>query len=508
MKTLRLLLGDQLNQKHSWFRGSQENTIYFMAEMRQETDYTVHHIQKIIAFFEAMEKFSEWIRNKGIKVIYYRLNDKKNKQNLIKNIEDIVSRHKIEKFEYQLPDEYRLDQQLQQLKGKLSIESQAYDTEHFLTDREELCDFFHGKNSLLMESFYRHMRKKHKVLMNNEKPEGGKWNFDQSNRKKWNDKLGKPKQYQLKSNVTSTLARIKKSGVKSIGKVDPENFIWPTSREDSIKLLRHFCQYLLPHFGDFQDAMDPNEVFLYHSRISFSLNSKLISPKEAIDTAIKSWKEGKASIGLNQIEGFVRQILGWREYMRGVYWMSMPDYENQNKLKNSNDLPDFFWNAETSMNCLHKAIQNSLDNAYAHHIQRLMITGNFALLTQTHPDQVESWYLGIYIDAIQWVEMPNTRGMSQFADGGLVATKPYISSGSYINKMSNYCRDCIYDVKQRTGENACPFNSLYWNFLIEKRKLLKDNHRMSMMFNLLDKIERKELVEIQRRAKKFMTKKQ
>ncbi|WP_444940537.1 cryptochrome/photolyase family protein [Microbulbifer sp. ZKSA004] len=507
MKTLRLLLGDQLNQKHSWFRGNQEDKIYFMAEMRQETDYVVHHIQKIVAFFEAMQIFSEWLKNRGCNVIYYRIDDKNNKQNLTKNIEDIIRKHKIEKFEYQLPDEYRLDQQLLQLEKRLSIEFQAYDTEHFLTTRKELADFFQGKKSLLMESFYHYMRKKHDILMNNGKPEGGKWNFDQSNRNKWNGKLGKPKQGKITSNVTSTLSRIKKSGVKSIGEIDPENFIWPTSREDSIKLLRHFCKNLLAHFGDFQDAMDPDEAFLYHSRISFSLNSKLISPKEVIDTAIKSWEDGKISIGLNQIEGFVRQILGWREYMRGVYWMSMPSYEHQNKLKNKNNLPDFFWDAKTSMNCLHNTIRNSLENAYAHHIQRLMITGNFALLTQTDPGQVESWYLGIYIDAIQWVEMPNTRGMSQFADGGLVATKPYISSGSYINKMSNYCSDCIYDVKQRTGEKACPFNSLYWNFLIEKRKMLEGNHRMTMMFSLLDKLEKSEVTAIKKRAKQFMTKK-
>ncbi|WP_444928807.1 cryptochrome/photolyase family protein [Microbulbifer sp. SSSA002] len=506
MKTLRLLLGDQLNQKHSWFRRSQENTIYFIAEMRQETDYTVHHIQKIVAFFEAMQNFAKWLQSKGIKVIYYRLNDKNNTQDLSQNIQAIISKYKIDKFEYQLPDEYRLDQQLQQLQKKLAIESQAYDTEHFLTDREELRDFFQGKKTLLMESFYHHMRKKHNILMNKGKPEGGKWNFDQSNRNKWHQRSGKPRQYQIQNNVTSTLSRIKKAGVKTIGNIDTERFTWPTSRGESLRVLRHFCKHLLIHFGDFQDAMDSDEIFLYHSRISFSLNSKLISPKEVIDTALKHWQENKAAITLNQIEGFVRQILGWREYMRGVYWMSMPGYERENKLKNNNPLPGFFWNAKTSMNCLHHTIKNSLDNAYAHHIQRLMITGNFALLTQTDPDQVDSWYLGIYIDAIQWVELPNTRGMSQFADGGLVASKPYICSGSYINKMSSYCRDCIYNVKQRTGDKACPFNSLYWNFLIDKRKMLEGNPRMAMMFSLLDKLERHEVAAIQQRAKLFITK--
>ena len=250
--------------------------------------------------------------------------------------------------------------------------------------------------------------------------------------------------------------------------------------------------------------MDPDETYLFHSRLSFAMNSKLLHPMEVIQAVIDYWEGNGSTISLNEVEGFVRQILGWREYMRGVYWKEMPGYARCNRLDNQRDLPDFYWTADTKMNCMHHAIKNSLEHAYAHHIQRLMITGNFALLTQVHPDQVDAWYLGIYIDAIEWVEITNTRGMSQFADGGLVATKPYISSGSYINKMSNYCKDCRYNVKEKTGEDACPFNSLYWNFLAEKREHFEGNQRMAMMLSLLDKLDKEELKALRDRAREVI----
>jgi len=507
VKILRLILGDQLNYKHSWYRNDDPDIYYFIAEMRQETDYVVHHIQKVIAFFEAMREFSEWLKSHKKHVIYYQLQDKQNQQDLSKNIKHLIKKYGFKKFEYQLPDEYRLDQQLNILCTELEIGFEAFDTEHFLTKREDLKEFFIGKKTLLMESFYRHMRKKHKILICGDKtPEGGKWNYDQSNRKKWKNDFAIPNQCQFRKSVTSTLNRIVKSGIKTLGDVDPKHFSWPSNRKDSLKMLHHFCKYLLPFFGDYQDAMDPNEAYLFHSRLSFSLNSKMLSPLEVIEAAVDQWEFDKKTIHISQIEGFIRQILGWREYMRGIYWREMPNYSKQNKLQNTNSLPLFYWDADTDMNCLHQTIKNSLKHAYAHHIQRLMITGNFALLTQTNPDHVEAWYLGIYIDAIQWVEMPNTRGMSQYADGGLVATKPYISSGAYINKMSNYCGDCRYKVKERTGENACPFNSLYWNFLAEKKEYFRGNPRMGMMYSLLDKMSQDELEALKKKANQFIHK--
>ncbi|MEH6514732.1 MAG: cryptochrome/photolyase family protein, partial [Maribacter arcticus] len=246
--------------------------------------------------------------------------------------------------------------------------------------------------------------------------------------------------------------------------------------------------------------MHENEKFLFHSRLSFAMNAKILSPKEVIDTVLNHFYEHAKEIDISQVEGFVRQILGWREYMRGIYWKEMPKYKQLNALYNTNKLPDFFWTGKTKMNCLKHAIGQSLDTAYAHHIQRLMVIGNFALLTQIDPNEVDKWYLGVYIDAIEWVEITNTRGMSQFADGGIVATKPYVSSANYINKMSNYCGNCHYSHTKKIGSDACPFNALYWNFLETKKEHFKNNHRMTMMLSLLDRMDSGKLEELQERA--------
>ncbi|MAY22340.1 MAG: cryptochrome/photolyase family protein [Flavobacteriaceae bacterium] len=498
---LRLLLGDQLNSNHSWFQEKDDKYLYFMAEMRQETDYVVHHIQKIAGFFLAMRNFSESIKEQGHKVIYWTLDEEENTQSLTENLQKIFKEQDITQFEYQYPDEYRLDQQLKEFCKKINIPSEAYDTEHFYTQREDLASFFKGKKQIVMEYFYRDMRKKHHILMVNDKdPEGGKWNYDKSNRKKWKGTPAIPERELIKNDVSEIVKMIQERNVKTFGNIEVDAFPWPTSRKESLQLLDYFCDHLLVNFGDFQDAMDPNEKFLFHSKLSFSLNIKMITPMEVIDQVIDTWKNNKESIDISQVEGFVRQILGWREFMRGMYWKEMPEYASKNELNCKNPLPDFYWTGDTQMNCLKHAISQSLDNAYAHHIQRLMITGNYALLTQTDPDEVDDWYLGIYIDALQWVEITNTRGMSQWADGGLIATKPYVSSGSYINKMSNYCKDCHYKVSKKTGEDACPFNALYWNFIDEKQDYFKDNQRMSMMLSLLHKMDKDLLQEYKERA--------
>ena len=501
MRTLRLILGDQLNHSHSWFDTNREDVTYVLMEMRQETDYVVHHLQKVVAFFSAMRNFSEYLKENGHRVTYYHISDKANHQNIEKNIEHLISENDIEKFEYQLPDEYRLDKQLEDFCKDLKIDSEAFDTEHFLTTRTDLTEFFKGKKQMTMEYFYRDMRKKYDVMMvNNKDPEGGKWNFDKSNRKKWKGSPKIPGAFELNQDISEIKKEIEKANIKTIGSLDPKKFSWPTNRKDSVAVLNYFCENLLLHFGDYQDAMHTEQVFLFHSRLSFAMNSKMLHPMEVIQKTVDYWREHKDEIDISQIEGFIRQILGWREYMRGIYWKEMPDYKQKNGLENHNKLPEFYWTGKTKMNCLKHAINQSLEHAYAHHIQRLMITGNFALLTQTHPDQVDAWYLGIYIDAIEWVEITNTRGMSQYADGGIVATKPYISSGSYINKMSNYCSGCHYKVSKKVEEDSCPFNSLYWNFLDEKKEFFQDNHRMSMMMSLLDKKSPDEMTAIRERA--------
>lgn len=507
LKTLRLILGDQLNYHHSWFKDEQEHITYVMMEMRQETDYTVHHIQKIIGFFAAMRNFADYLSERDYNIIYLKIGDQNNQQELAKNIKELIDKHHFKKFEYQLPDEYRLNKQLKQICKNLDIENEVCDTEHFLTQRADLEKFFEGKKQLTMEYFYRDMRKKYDILMVNSKdPEGGKWNFDKSNRKKWKSQPEIPHERGFRKDVSKLLKEIESAGIKTMGKVDEKSFNWPTSREDSLSVLNYFCKNLLVHFGDYQDSMHTDQAYLFHSRLSFALNTKMLHPKEVIDSVIEYYRQNHDTIDISQVEGFVRQILGWREYMRGIYWKEMPGYRRNNKLSHKNKLPEFYWDANTKMNCLHQSIKNSLENAYAHHIQRLMITGNYALLTQTHPDEVDQWYLGIYIDAIEWVEITNTRGMSQFADGGIVATKPYISSGSYINKMSNYCKNCHYSVTKKTEEDACPFNSLYWNFLDTHREKFQENKRMKMMMSLLDKKDKNEMEAIRNRASQIINK--
>lgn len=500
MKIVRLILGDQLNQNHSWFKTVDEDVTYLMAEMRQETDYVTHHIQKVIAFFLAMRSFEAHLSSKGHRFIYLKINDSNNPQQLDTLISNYIETTKATKFEYQLPDEFRLDQQLKTICKALSIESENFDTEHFYTSRYELKNFYEGKKQLVMETFYRMMRKKHQVMMNDDQPEGGKWNFDQSNRKKWKGEPSIPHEKVFTKNVSGLVEELKSANVETFGKLEPESFEWPISRPECLSTLHYFCEQLLPHFGDYQDALHEDEKFLFHSRLSFAMNSKILSPKEVIDTVLDYYYAHHEQIDISQVEGFVRQILGWREYMRGIYWKEMPTYKQLNSLDNHNKLPEFFWTGNTKMNCLKHAIDQSLDTAYAHHIQRLMIIGNFALLAQIDPNEVDKWYLGVYIDAIEWVEITNTRGMSQFADGGIVATKPYVSSANYIHKMSNYCANCHYKHTKKTGEDACPFNALYWNFLEEKKAHFKDNHRMNMMMSLLDKMDGTKLASLQERA--------
>ncbi|GAA4281691.1 cryptochrome/photolyase family protein [Gaetbulibacter aestuarii] len=501
MKTLRLILGDQLHCKHSWFKTQDDMVIYAMFEMRQETDYVTHHIQKVIGFFAAMRQFSEDLKSHGHEVQYYKINDPENTHNLNKNLKKIISENNITCFEYIAPDEYRLDQQLSEFCQALDVESKCVSAEHFYTERNDLAKFFKGKKQYLMENFYRDMRRKHDILMVGDQPEGGKWNYDKSNRNKWKGDAPIPPYKYFQNDVTEIVKDIENAQIKTIGSFSSKTFHYPITREQALDQLKYFCENLLIHFGDYQDAMHTDQEFLFHSRLSFAMNLKLISAQDVVKTILNYYRKHGEHIDISQVEGFIRQVIGWREYMRGMYWAFMPEYKTLNALENTNKLPEFFWTGNTKMNCLKHAITNSLENGYAHHIQRLMVTGNFALLAQIDPDEVDAWYLGIYVDAIEWVQLPNTRGMSQFADGGKIATKPYVSSGSYIHKMSNYCSGCHYDKSKKTGKNACPFNSLYWNFLDDKRPQLESNFRMKMMYSLLNKMDSKKLSEIKEKAK-------
>ncbi len=488
-KTLRLILGDQLNSNHSWFQTNDDSVTYVLMEIRSETDYAKHHIQKIVGFFSAMQNFVNELKTANHNVIYFHLNDENNLQAFDKNLQQLIEKEGFTHFEYQLPDEYRLDELLKNFCQTLSISTSVVDSEHFMSSRSELGDFFEGKKTFLMESFYHMMRKKYNVLMQGDKPLTGKWNYDGENRKKLPKDHKPTPPLVFNNDVSEIVVEIRKTNIKTIGNIDAKNFVWPINRKQSLELLDFFATECLSLFGSYQDAMMPNEWSLYHARLSFSMNCKLISPLEVINKAIQEWENRPDEIEYNQLEGFVRQIIGWREYMRGIYWNKMPDYATLNYFNHENKLPDWFWTGETKMNCLKDAINQSLNFGYAHHIQRLMITGNFALLAGIHPDEVDAWYLGIYIDAIEWVEITNTRGMSQFADGGIVGTKPYVSSASYIDKMSHYCGSCFYKKAIKTGDKACPFNSLYWNFYDKNEDKLGKNPRIGMMYNVWRKMQ-------------------
>ena len=486
-KTLRLVLGDQLNHQHSWWKDDPKEFVVTLVESRTETGYVNHHIQKVVAFFLSMRNFASFLEQKRFQVEYIKIDDETNAGSIPDNIKRLVKEKDIQKFEYQLPDEYRLDRALIALCNDLEIETGVADTEHFLTDRKELQSFFKGKKTYLMESFYRMMRKKHGILVDGDEPVQGKWNFDKQNRKSL------PKNHQpidpklFSRDVAELTETIEKQNIKTIGTIDKSKFIWPVTRKDSLILLDFFVEQCLDKFGDYQDAMSSGKWSLYHSRLSFALNSKMLSPLEVVEAVENAWNSN-SSVPISSVEGFIRQIIGWREYMRGVYWAKMPNYKSLNFFNHHRKLPSWFWNGETKMNCLKKAVGQSLKYAYAHHIQRLMITGNFALLAGIDPDEVDQWYLGIYIDAIEWVEITNTRGMSQFADGGIVGTKPYVSSANYIDKMSDYCAGCSYSKTKKTGANACPFNSLFWNFYQNNRDKLENNPRIGFVYRTLDKM--------------------
>ncbi len=497
--TLRLILGDQLNAGHSWYRQRDAGVLYVIAELRQETDYVKHHVQKLCAFFAAMEAFSTALEKAGHRVLYLTLDDSSEHADLPDLLTSLCRRHDVSTFEYQRPDEYRLLQQLEHLGRQLSshfashknITVRQCDSEHFLLPFDEINHYFeHGQHSR-METFYRKMRMRFAILMEDDKPTGGRWNYDADNRNKLKsaDLRRIPEPLLFSNPVGHILARLEKHQVSHFGDCD-QHLLWPVTRAQAQELLNYFCHHCLALFGRFQDAMTANSEHswsLFHSRLSFALNAKLLHPMQVINAALATFNAEDSQVDIAQVEGFVRQILGWREYMRGVYWANMPAYAERNNLAAKCDLPEFFWSGATKMACMRQAISQSLHYAYAHHIQRLMITGNFCLLTGIHPTQVDAWYLGIYVDAIEWVEMPNTRGMSQFADGGIIATKPYAASGNYINKMSDYCKHCHYDVKQKDSEQACPFNSLYWRFMQQHREQLAANPRIGMVYRNWDK---------------------
>ncbi|WP_369915090.1 cryptochrome/photolyase family protein [Xanthomonas sp. NCPPB 3005] len=486
--TLRLVLGDQLNPDHAWFDVCDSGVVYVLMEVRQETDYVLHHAQKILALFAAMRDFARQLRAAGHRVRYVAIDDVSNRQSIPDNLAALIAHYRAQRLEYQDPDEWRLDAQLRQWCAAQPFATQAVDSAHFYTTRTELAELFGGRKQWLMEHFYRRMRQRHHVLIDaTGAPEGGQWNYDHDNRRPWPGTPPPPPDARPTHDHSALWSTIQAAGVASFGQPQAAQLRWPLNRGEALAWLDHFIASALPQFGPYEDAMSTRSPRLFHSQLSFALNTKMLRPQEVVERAQAAYDAGAAPLAA--VEGFIRQILGWREYVRGIYWAHMPGYAQRNALDQHTPLPGWFWTGDTRMRCLSQAIGQSLDEAYAHHIQRLMVIGNFALLAGLDPAAVHRWYLGVYIDAFEWVELPNTLGMSQFADGGLLATKPYASSAAYIDRMSDYCQGCHYDKKQKTGERACPYNALYWDFFARHQATLGRNPRLAMVYRQLGKME-------------------
>lgn len=515
--TVRLVLGDQLNPCHPWFETVRDDVVYVLLELRQETDYVLHHAQKVLAIFAAMRAFAQQLRDGGHRVRHVRLGDPSNRGPLTDNLDALLRHYGATAFEYQSPDEWRLDAQLAQWcqvrsqhqgDGAPAVRCQMVNSAHFFTDRHEAAALFATRKQWLMEHFYRHMRQRHGVLLvtdgqGRRGPAGGQWNFDHDNRKAWPGTPAEPADWRTPHDHQALWDEIVSQGVQTFGNPKAHQMAWPLNRAEALGHLEAFVTHALPHFGAYQDALSHRGWRLFHSLLSFALNVKMLSPREVVARAEQAWHDGHAD--LPAVEGFIRQILGWREYVRGVYWAHMPGYDQRNALGHQRPLPAWFWSGQTRMACMAQAVGQSLEHAYAHHIQRLMVIGNFALLAGLNPQAVHRWYLGVYIDAFEWVELPNTVGMSQFADGGLMATKPYVSSAAYIDRMGDHCKGCHYQKKERLGERACPFNALYWDFHLRHTHTLAGNPRIGMVYQTLRKMSPQDTEALQRQAQEVLS---
>jgi len=486
-RTIRLILGDQLTPsldivKHADF----ENDVFLMAEVREEATHIKHHKKKIAFIFSAMRHFAKSLKQLGAKVRYITISDPQNTNSLLGETARAIKDTNINQLVVTEPSEYRLREELEAWKQRLALPITILPDTRFLATHHEFQSWANGKKQLRMEMFYREMRQKHNILMAHSRPIGGKWNYDAQNQKAFKGEVDIPQGPDfVPDGITKQVIReVSTHFPEHFGHVEPFNFA--VTREQALQALDAFIQYKLPHFGDFQDAMKQDEPFLFHSLLSAYLNCGLLTPLEIIIKAQNAYLAHKVPI--NAAEGFIRQILGWREFVRGIYWLFMPDYLRENYFDAKRALPSLYWGKPTKMNCLYQCVKETQENAYAHHIQRLMILGNFAALCQVSPSELQDWFWSVYIDAFEWVELPNVTGMALFADGGKLASKPYISSGNYINKMSDYCNHCHYDVKQKQGDKACPFNYLYWHFLLENEDKLSSNHRMRMPLNTLVKM--------------------
>ena len=506
MSALRLILADQLSESLASLQGIDKACdVVMLCEVMEEAGYVPHHPKKIAFLFSAMRHFASELEAKGVHVRYVKLDDAKNTGSFTGEVQRAIHELKSSTVVVTEPGEYRVLQMMKDWRHALDIPVKILPDTRFLSTHAEFAVWAKDKKQLRMEFFYREMRKKYSVLMEPDgKPTGGEWNYDKENRKPPKAGMTSPPRIaHKKSAITKeVLALVKERFSHHFGTLEP--FHYAVTRHQALMELNHFIDHLLPNFGDYQDAMVAGEPYLYHSLISSYLNAGLLLPLEICQQAEAAYRAGKAPI--NATEGFIRQILGWREYIRGIYWHLMPEYGDRNRLNATRPLPEFYWGSPTHMFCVAEAVRHTRDHAYSHHIQRLMITGNFALLAGLDVKAVQEWYLAVYSDAYEWVEMPNTLGMALFGDGGVVASKPYAASGKYIHRMSNYCEKCQYDPDEMTGEKACPFNALYWDFLVRHENIFRGNQRMPYVFSTWDKFAPEKQKAIRRQAQSSLKK--
>lgn len=504
MRRLNLILGDQLD-RHSLLFNDVDSDIdcFWMAEVREESTHVWSHKQRIALFLSSMRHFAEELREQKLPLIYQALKDH-HFESLAEALADTLQKEKPQEVCFVTPGDYRVTESLVNTCKQYQVPFKQLNDQHFLSTPQEFKQWAEGKKQLRLEYWYRELRKKYQILMEDEKnPLGGQWNYDQSNRKAFK----KEGPQNIPSTISWEADKTTQAVIELVNEEYPDHpgelitLYWSVTPQQAQQALERFFDHCLDNFGDYQDAMWTDEPFLNHSLISSALNLKLLHPLQVIQTAEKHHRENGAPLAA--VEGFIRQILGWREYVRGLYWLHMPDWVEMNALNAKQSLPNFYWTGDTEMTCLHHSIKQTLKYGYAHHIQRLMVTGLFSLLYGVDPKQIHQWYLAIYVDAVEWVELPNTLGMSQYADNGIMASKPYIASGNYINKMSNYCKKCRFNPAKAIGENACPFTTLFWDFLDTHADTFKSNPRMGFMLKNLERKTEADIQQIKAQAISF-----
>ena len=502
--TLRLVLGDQLTRSLSSLADiDRERDVVLMAEVVAEATYVRHHPKKIAFLFAAMRHFADELRADGIRVAYVRLDDDANTGSLTGEVERALGHHGLARVAVTEPGEWRVRQMMEGWSEACGVPVEVREDDRFLCPLAAFDQWAEGRKQLRMEYFYREMRKRTGLLMTEEgEPVGGRWNLDHDNRKPPEKGLRGPGPLRFAPDAITreVLDLVGARFGDHFGDLEP--FWFAVTRTQALQALDRFIEQALPSFGDYQDAMVDGEDWLYHSALSQYLNCGLLLPLEVCDAAAEAYAEGRAP--LNAVEGFIRQIIGWREYVRGLYWRYMPDYAERNALRAERPLPDLYWGAPTALNCLAKVVDQTRREAHSHHIQRLMVTGNFALLLGVRPEAVCAWYLAVYADAYEWVELPNTLGMALFADGGIMASKPYAASGAYIDRMSDFCTGCRYDVKTKNGPDACPFNYLYWNFMLENEDTLKTNPRVQPVMRTLARMTPEKIEAVRADSRRFI----